>query len=331
MSKRFDNKKLLYVLGVLAAILLVTFLVKIPGEKATIKEKLLDIDTSRVEKIIVIPRLKDGDPFEFTRNGDKWTVTQGNITAAQERGAAENMLAELAGIRPTSLEAVDKSAWKDFNLTDSLAIRVKALGKNGKLLADLMIGRFTYNQSSNPYAGGSPGGIQGTSYVRLNKENKVYGVDGFLSLSFSGRFSDYRDKTFLTLQNTGDITKITFRLPADSSFALSHKGTIWYSGDQVADSSATAEYLNGLRYVNGDNFRDGFKPSADPVCQIEIEGNNLLNINVKCYKGDSNDEFVMNSSLNPDVYFTSKREGIYNRLFRPEKYFLSRPEKNPRK
>jgi hypothetical protein len=331
MSNRFDNKKLLYVLGVLAVILLITFLVKIPRERATISEKLLDLDTSKVEKIIVMPRIKDGDPFEFTRKNGKWIVAQGNIEAAEERGAAENMLAELTGIRPTSLEAVDKSSWKDFNLTDSLAIRVKALGKDGKTLADLMIGRFTYSQSSNPYGGGSPGGIQGTSYVRLYNEKKVFGVDGFISLSFSGKFSDYRDKTFMTLQNTGDITNVSFKLPADSSFVLSRKDTLWYAGDKLADSAATANYLNGLRYVNGEDFRDSFKSTSDPVCQLAIEGNNLLNITIKCYKGDNENEFILNSSLNPDVYFSSKRDGIYGRLFKPEMYFLTKTEKKPHK
>jgi hypothetical protein len=49
-----------------------------------------------------------------------------------------------------------------------------------------------------------------------------------------------------------------------------------------------------------------------------------LNISVKCYKNEDNDEFIVNSSLNPDVYFSSKRKDIPDRLFKPEGYFLNK-------
>ena len=117
-----------------------------------------------------------------------------------EKDAVHNILGEVDNIKPKSLEAVDKSKWKEFNLTDSLATRVRFLDKKGKSLADLMIGSFTYKQSGNPYGNPYGNNIQGTSFVRLYDEKKVYGVDGFLALSFSGKFNDYRDKSFRKAQ-----------------------------------------------------------------------------------------------------------------------------------
>lgn len=323
MSKRFDNRRILYVLGGLIILLALTIIVKIPKEKATIKENLVQVDTSKVNKIIITPRIAEGAPFEFARRNGKWTVQQGNIIAEPEKDAVQNILSEILNIKPKSLEAVDKSKWNEFNLTDSLAIRVRFLDEKGKTMADLMVGRFSYSQVNNPYAAPNGNGIQGTSFVRLYNEKKVYGIEGFLSLSFSGKFNDYRDKSLLRLKQE-DITKISFVFPADSGYVIAKKDSVWYAGDHKTDSLSFANYLNSLRYINGENIKDNFKPSENPAYNLLIEGNNLLNISVKCFRAENDNEFILNSSINPDVYFLSKKDGIFDRIFKSEKYFLTR-------
>jgi Domain of unknown function (DUF4340) len=273
------------------------------------------IDTSKVSGIIISPRISEGAPFEFIRRNGKWTIRQENLVAQPEKDAVQNILSEVMNIKPRSLEAVDKSKWKDFNLTDSLAIRVRFLDEKGKTMTDLMIGRFNY--------------IQGNSFVRLYDDKKVYGVEGFLALSFSGKFNDYRDKSFLKL-NRQDVTKITFVFPADSGFVLSRKDSVWHASDQITDSLALANYMNSLRYLNGQEIKDNFKPAANPDYEMKIEGNNLLSISVKCFNAEGENEFILNSSLNPDVYFTSKKDGIFNSLFKNKKYFTTKSAKKPR-
>jgi hypothetical protein len=325
MSKRFDNRRILYILGVMIILLVVTILVKLPKERATIKENLVKIDTAKVSGIIISPRISEGAQFEFAKKNGKWTIRQANLVAEPEKDAVQNILAEVMNIKPKSLEAVDKSKWKDFNLTDSLAIRVIFLDEKGKIMADLMIGRFDYSQVNNPYAGPNGSGIQGTSFVRLYDDKKVYGVEGFLALSFN----DYRDKSFLKL-NRDDVTKITFVFPADSGFVLSRKDSVWHASGQITDSLALANYMNSLRYLNGQEIEDNFKPVANPDYEIKIEGNNLLSISLKCFKAEGENEFILNSSLNPEVYFSSKKDGIFDRLFKSEKYFTARSAKKTR-
>jgi len=326
MSKRFDNKRILYILAGLIILLGLTLLIKTPRERATIKVKLVEIDTSRVNKIIIHPKVSEGAQFEFTRKNGTWIVQQNNIVAVPDKDAVHNILLEAENIKPKSLEAVDKSKWNEFQLTDSLATRVTFLDKKGKSLADLMIGSFTYeqprNQNGNPYGNPYGNGIQGTSFVRLYNENKVYGVEGFLALAFSGKFNDYRDKSFIRL-NKEDVTRISFLVPADSGFVLSRKDSSWYVNDHKTDSLAVANYLNSLRFLSGQDIKDNYKPKGNPKYELKIEGNNLLNISVKCYKVDPGDEFILNSSLTPDVYFTSKKDGIFDKLFRTEKYFTT--------
>ena len=78
-------------------------------------------------------------------------------------------------------------------------------------------------------------------------------------------------------------------------------------------------------------IKDNYKPLRNPDYEIRIEGNNLLDITVKCFKAVGVDEFILSSSLNPDVYFTSKKDGIFDKVFRSGKYFTTRAAKKTQK
>ncbi len=304
----------------LLIILLVTIVVKIPEENATLKSRLVELDTLKVNKIIIYPKNNKGVPVEFNRKDNKWTVRQGDIISAVRKGAVKTMIDEAFNIKPQSLVTKDKSKWDEYELTDSLSTRVKFLSKKGKVLADIMIGKLNYKQVNNPNGGYGGNNITGTSFVRLFDENAVYAVDGFLQFSFNREFDDWRDKTFIK-SDKNNITNVRFIYPADSSFSLAKEGLVWHVNSQVADSVNVADYLNTLGLLEGKTFGNNFKPGLSPVYQIVVEGNNLLSFTIKCYKNEAANEYVMNSSLNPDVYFTSPKNGIFDKLFKPREYF----------
>lgn len=187
----------------------------------------------------------------------------------------------------------------------------------------MLIGKFSYKQLNDPYGGygGYGNNIKGTSYIRLQDEKEVYAVDGFVSLAFAGNFDDWRDKSFIRAEKE-NITSLQFVYPADSSFILRKEGKIWNMAGQPADSTLVDNYLNSIVRLEGQSFKNNFKPVTSPFCQLKIEGNNLTNITVKCYQGDTADEFVLNSSLNQDVYYTSDKSGIYETLFKSKKSFV---------
>jgi len=197
------TKGCFFILGGLLAILLLTIIVKIPKERSTLKSTLVDIDTAEVVKIIITPKASAGKPFEFVRENNKWTVRQDNIVSVPMKGGVDNIFREVLAIGPQSLAAVGKAAWEEYELTDSLATRVKLLNGRNKDLAELMIGKFTYRQVSNPYAGYGGNNIEGTTYVRLSGEEEIYTVEGFLAFSFSGGFNDWRDKSLLKCKKRG--------------------------------------------------------------------------------------------------------------------------------
>jgi hypothetical protein len=326
MSKRFDNKRLLYIVGGLVIIMLLTIFIRVPKENATLKAKLVEFDTLSVSKIIIYPKLLKDKPVEFIRNNGKWSVQQGSVIAEPRNGAVGNIISEVLSMKPQNLAAVSKSKWKEFELTDSLATRISFLNKKGNILADLMVGKASYKQVASPYGGYGGSNIQGTSYVRLFNEKEIYGVDGFASYSLTGNFNDWRDKTFIRLKKD-DITNISFTYPADSSFKLIKKDLKWMIGSQSADSSTTANFISELASLDGQDIKDNFKPVLNPVYQMQISGNNLLNINVKCYAGSDSQEYILNSSLNAELYYSSKNDGLFAKVFRSPGYFLKKSGK----
>lgn len=323
MSKRFDNKKLFYILGVLVIALLLTFVLKVPRENATLKGLLVDLDTTAVAKIVLSPKISTGEPFEFFREKNRWRVRQGNIISDPVQGAIQNIFNEINSIKPQSLASVDETRWKEFELTDSLATRVKFLNSKGKVLTDILIGKLSYKQIANPYGYSGGNNIEGTSYVRIYGEKEVYAVDGFLAFTFNGKFSDWRDKTLFRCRKD-DILKINFNLPGDSSYTLSKKESAWFADDQKADSTAVSNYLNSVENISGIDINDNFKPVSNPEYQVSFEGNNLLNVSVKCYAGEGTDDYILNSNLNPEVFFTSKKSGVFSQIVKSKKYFVKK-------
>lgn len=326
MSKKMSNKSLGLLLLALAVILVLTRLIKVPREEATLKKELYSIDTSQVGKIIISKGVSDTNPIIFTRNGYEWNVSQGDIKSKEEKGSARSILSDLNSVKPERLVSRTKSKWKDYELNDSTATRVKLEDKSGKVLSDIMIGKFSYNRGSGYGSyGGYGNGFSGTSFVRLSSDRDVYAVDGFMGMMLKRDFDSWRNKTFIQA-NKSNITKVSFMYPGNSAYQLSFKDSVWYAGNMHSDSSATANYLSSLSTAMGSTFKNKYMPSSDPVCQLKIEGNNMPAIDVRCYQGDSANEYILNSSLNPDVYFSSTKTGLYDRIFKPLSYFI-KPEK----
>jgi hypothetical protein len=151
-----------------------------PRERSTLKGILIDLDSASLAQIIITPK-SNGKPFEFKRESGKWSIIQDNIVSVPRKGAVENILSEIMSIKPQSLVAIGESKWKDYELTDSLATKIKMLTKKGKDISELLIGRFSYKQIGNPYGGYGGNNIEGTTYVRLAGEEEIYAVDGFLA------------------------------------------------------------------------------------------------------------------------------------------------------
>jgi hypothetical protein len=91
--------------------------------------------------------------------------------------------------------------------------------------------------------------------------------------------------------------------------------TVWIIEGMNADSSSIVSYLNQLSRKSNSAFTDSFTPVIGPDYQLTINGINMAPVIVKAYRRGEN-EFVMNSSQNPDSYFIVPRSGLFSNIFK---------------
>jgi len=319
MASKFNNKILLIVLVILAGVFILTRTVKQRRSSGNLKTDIVKVDSAAINTILLYPSAEKGAEITFSRTGNKWQVTKGEITSDADRNNIGNMFAELINLKPESVVTRNTEKWRDYGVTDSLGTRV--IMKDGKkTLLDLIVGKFDYQQSPSGYSGYGGNYGTGRTYIRLNKESDVYVVKGFLAMSFNQTFKNWRDQTFLKTDRN-NINLLTFDYPADSGFVAMKSDSVWIIEGITADSAAMASYLNVLARKSNSTFIDGFSPVIGPDYQLTINGTNMAPVTIKAYRKGEND-FVMNSSLNPNSYFTSPRAGLFGSIFKPKSQFI---------
>lgn len=308
--KNLNNRVLI---GILAGIILAFTLSKIfrsSRMQRSMPEAIVQLDTATIDAIQVFPSVAFGGKLEFTKENKQWTIIKEKKEAKVEQGSVSNMLSNVVKLIPQKLVTRKKEKWNQYAVGDSSS-RVIFL-KDGKVLADLRIGRTQFNPTSgaqNPYGMGGFG--SSFTYVRLNDEDEVYSVDGFLETTFNRSFDDWRDKSFLRLK-AEEITRIHFDYP-DSGFVAEKKEGRWMVGDIVADSTEMKNYLNQLAFKNAIVFADDFRASKNPDLTLRFEGKSGMLAIVKGWKRET--DFVLNTSRQPEVYFSSASSALMNTLF----------------
>jgi hypothetical protein len=313
MASKFNNKILLIVLIVLTGLFFLARTIKQKRSSGNLKTDIVRIDSSLVNSILLYPSAEKGAEIMFSRSGFNWQVTKGDITADADKSNIDNLFAELLVLRPESIVTRNKEKWANYGVTDSLGTRV--IMKEGKKpVLDLVVGRFDYQPSPSGYSG--TGGNYGTgrTYIRLFDETDVYVVKGFLAMSFNQVFKNWRDQTFLNF-DINNINLLTFDYPADSGFVAMKSDTVWIVEGIIADSTSMASYLNAISRKSNSVFTDSFTPVIGADYQLTINGVNMAPIIIKAYRKGEN-EYIMNSSQNPDSYFTSPRSVLFGTIFK---------------
>lgn len=324
MSKKFNNSYLLIAFALLIGLFLFVKFYKSTKSEKTLKTDIVQIDTAKINKILLYPSSEKGQEVIFTKEGKIWKVSNGKINAETEVNSINSILTQLLELKAKRLASRTKDKWAEYQVNDSTATRIRLFEGSDERL-NLYIGKFTYQQVEDPYGGGGRGGVIGTSFVRLANEIEVYAVDGFLTFNFNQPFNKWRNQSLISL-NKQDISKLTFRYSGDSSFVLSLVNKKWQIGNQMADSIKVTNFLNSLSKKNGSDFDDTYSPVGNSQYQLTIEGNNMSNITIDAFAKSSND-FVINSSINPKSWFTSDRKGVFKDIYKGKKTFMNTTKK----
>jgi hypothetical protein len=200
-----------------------------------------------------------------------------------------------------------------------LATRIQ-IEENGKNTLDIYLGRTKYHPPSNSYSQYGNNNYTGSTFVRLAGSSTIYEVDGFLVMMFNKDFNEWRKNDFITTDKTA-ITQLQFQFP-DNDYAIINNDSVWSIKNEMVDSTKMEQYLSLLTNKVITRFSDHYSPSKEPEYSLNIGGNNMNNINIKCYQDSLSGEYIMKSSLNPTVYFQVDSTGLFKQLFVPKDYFL---------
>ncbi len=313
MANKFNNKTLVIILVILVGLFFVSRIIREKRSSGTLRRDLVQIDSSLVTSILLYPSAENGEEIIFTRTGNNWTVKKGDFSVGANNNSVQNMLSELTMLSPERLIARSQEKWSEYGVNDSLGTRV--IMKQGKKnMVDLIVGRFDYQPSPSGYRGYGNNYGSGLTYVRLYDEPEVYVVQGFLAMSFNQTFNNWRNQTFLNT-NKNNITSLSFEYPADSGFTAVKTDTIWTINGIRAVSTSMAQYLSNIARKSNSSFIDDFSPVTSPDFQLTIEGIEMNPVILKAYKTGVN-SYILNSSQNPEAYFTSPASGLFGNVFK---------------
>jgi hypothetical protein len=137
-----------------------------------------------------------------------------------------------------------------------------------------------------------------------------------------GRTGDaFRDR-MLTGVNKQDINKITITSGA-AALHLEHTSGKWTLNGLPSDSLKTVRYVNTLSRLSSQDFIYDFQPSGIPSHTLTMEGNNFSPIEIKAYPvADTNINWVLVSSRNPEAYFNGKKSNLFGKVMAEPSAFL---------
>lgn len=323
LSKFLNTKTLIILLLILGGIYLVTKLTE--KEERTFKTELVAIDTSKVSKIVVIPKLGSSDKVTLTKTGSEWGVESAGINYMADQPTIKNILAELKRMRTVRVAAIDESKWAEQQVTDSTGTRIQLYDGND-VIADLYLGKFSYTQVQNPQnPGGQPQTVMYT-HIRPVDENTVYVVEGFIKMTVQSKVDHYRSKTLVAIE-PNDITKVSFNYPGQDNFTVSLENNKWMIDGQPADSNKTALYLRNYKGITSSAFlsdQDKMRPSPSHI--MTIEGNNILPVELKAFPADTVNRFGIKSNMVPGAIYNGGKNNLFEKIFVGRDEFL--PKEN---
>jgi hypothetical protein len=289
----------------LAMVLLVKFTDSQRGERS-FKSNLVSFSKEQVDEVSIIPN--NSDPYTLVKKEGNWKVEKGENLYPASKNSVTRLLDQLVDLSVNQVVATSSDNWGEYEVTDSAATKVTI--RAGDESTGLRIGKLNFDRQTR----------SAVSYVRQTGDENVYGVNGFLKMSFGRGPNAYRKKTLVNLSNPSAVSKISFSYPADSSFVLRKNNNNWMIEGQSADSASTAQFINKIKNMKGNSFADNIEEAdmTNPTLKVNISGEQSIEVAAKQVNG----RWIVHSSLNPSAYFNDSQGNIRDKLFVAREKFL---------
>jgi len=292
--KKLNTKILIIVLVVLVAVFALSRIFRSPGLESNLRKTLVSVDTAAVTEVKIQPARDRSSEIKLFKEGKTWNVVADKQKSVTDNNSVKAMLGQLLNLRTQRLASRKKEKWETYNVSDK-GTHVTVY-EGSKKVADFNCGRTGFIQNG----AGSFGGAY--TYVRLSDEDEVYTVEGFLESQFNRAYNDWRNKVFLRV-NKDDITKLTFKYPADSGFVVSKKNSTWFVGNEKGDLNKIKNFFGQLTFKNLNDFADGFMVPGPAQFTLLIEGKNGMLATAEGWK--NGDKWTLKSTEQNQVYFTT--------------------------
>ena len=324
MFRKINNRTLLIIFTLLALLAVIVFVYDRKKGERTFKKELFTVDSAAVTAITIYPKGKTGEFLKLSKAGRGWEIISRKNHYPADSAAIKNILQTLAHIQPERVAGTDRTSWKEFEITDSLSSRVVV--EQGKdISADFRVGKLSFSQDRGMQNYGGNRNMSVKSHIRVAGDDRVYVVDGFLSMMFSDNPSQYRNRVLIRFDKS-QVTKLTFSYPGDSSFVMERNGGKWLISGQPADSAAIEKYLNPVASTMGNEFADdGFMSPAFGYT-LKIEGNNMSPVVVSGSMDPGSKKYYMKSTSNPTSVFGSSTPNLFNQVFPGKNRFTRQPQ-----
>ncbi len=292
MYRKLNIKILAIIFSILLGIVVLTELADSRKGGRTFREDLVDVNPEEVTSIEISPKVEGNKVLKLFKENDLWFVESGDKRYRADQSLPSSMINELNTIKPESVVATGEERREQYEVSDSLGTSVKLFG-GSELLADLIIGKFSFSQPRKM-----------TSYIRLEGDDVIYGVNGMLGMSFNRDIDSFRDRTVIQ-SNISDWSRLVYKYPADSSFTLEKSAEGWAVNGQPADSASVAEYFSSIGNLTDSRFTEMTSAISTATHSLVIEGNNNMEkVEVTGYYQE-NGTFLIESSQNKGTLFES--------------------------
>lgn len=292
MYRKLNIKILAIIFSILMIVVVLTEMADSRKGGRTFREELVDVSPDEVTSLEISPKVEGNKVIKLLKENDSWFVESGDKRYRADPSLPSAMINELNSMKPESVVATGDERRVQYEVTDSLGTRVKLFSGNN-LLADLIIGKFSFSQPQKM-----------TSYIRLEGDKVIYGVDGMLGMSFNRNVDSFRDRTVIK-SNSSDWSRLVYKYPADSSFTLEKAAEGWTVNGQPADSASVAEYFSAIRNLSDSRFAEN-KTGMSVTHSLLIEGNNdMEKVEINGYYQEDG-VFMVESSQNRGNIFESK-------------------------
>ena len=311
------NSTLLIIFGVLALIVFLFFFYDSKRGERSFRSELFTIDSARVSRFTIYPKNRNGQALVLSGSGSDWKISGGSKSWVADTAIPRRLISSLLRAKPEGVAGTDKPSWKDFGVTDTSSIRVVV--EQGKdVAADFRVGTISYSQGGRNSYGRQ--GISVKSHLRVAGDERVYVVDGFLSMAFRDDVAAYRVKQLCRFDRN-QVNKLTLIYPGDSSFVLRKQENKWVINGKPVDSVATANYLNSLAYLSNSEFADENEIPVTYSHTLRIEGTNIPAIELQGTANEASRKYFVNSNMNSSAVFGGANSSLFRMVFPSKEKF----------